>query len=158
MPDYKMRKMKDIPYLYVERSCSMNPSDISKNMGAAFCTVAEFIGTHGISSIGNALSVYYEYDEKTMKFRAGFIVSSTDAEKAEGEVRGDVLPSGEVLNFIHKGPYAKLRDSYADMMKYLAANSLVVSAPTVEVYLNNPNMVASEDELETDIYVTVAAA
>lgn len=156
MPDYKMKKVEAVPYLYVERSCSMDPADIGKNMGIAFGTVAEFIGARGISSMGNPLSVYYEHDGLTMKFRAGFMVSEVDSEKAEGEVRGGVLPAGEVLNFIHKGPYAKLRDSYADMMRYLETNSLTVSAPTVEIYLNDPDNVASEDELETDIYVAVA--
>ena len=44
------------------------------------------------------------------------------------------------------------------MMNYLESKSLVVAAPTAEIYLNDPGTVASEDELETDIYVAVAAA
>jgi effector-binding domain-containing protein len=153
-----MKKVEEVPYLYVERSCSMDPADISRNMGMAFGTVAEFIGRKGIASMGNALSVYYSHGEETMTFRGGFIVSAQDAEAGEGEVHGDVLPAGDVLNFVHRGPYATLRDSYAEMLAYLEANSLVIDAPTVEIYLNSPDTVDSEDELETDIYVAVSPA
>ena len=157
MPDYKMKKVEDAPYLYMERSCSMDPADISNNMGIAFGAVAKFIGENGITSMGNPLSVYYTHDEEKMIFRAGFIVSAADAKKANHEVRSDVLPAGEVLNFIHRGPYAKLRDSYAELMKYIEANSWVIAAPTAEVYLNSPDEV-EPDKLETDIYVSVKAA
>ncbi|MGI9628067.1 MAG: GyrI-like domain-containing protein, partial [Longimicrobiales bacterium] len=75
----------------------------------------------------------------------------------EGEVKADVLPAGEMLNFIHRGPYPKLRISYGEMMKYLDAKSMTVGAPTWEIYLNDPDSVSSEDELETDIYVTIGA-
>jgi AraC family transcriptional regulator len=136
----------------------MDPDDISKNMGTAFSAVADFAEKHQLSSVGNALSVYYTYDPAVMTFRAGFIVSPEDAEKAEGDILADTLPAGEVLNFIHRGPYAKLRDSYAEMMAFIEENALKISAPTVEIYLNNPSQVADESELETDVYVGVKAA
>ena len=44
------------------------------------------------------------------------------------------------------------------MMEYLEENGMAVGAPTWEIYLNNPDSVTSKDELETDIYVTVAEA
>jgi effector-binding domain-containing protein len=69
-----------------------------------------------------------------------------------------VLPAGKVLNFLHRGSYAKLRISYGEMMTYLEDTGQAVGAPTWEIYLNDPDTVASEDELETDIYVTLAAA
>ncbi len=69
-----------------------------------------------------------------------------------------MLPAGKVLNFIHRGPYAKLRVSYGEMMKYLEENGMTVGAPSWEIYLNERDKVASEDELETDIYVTVEGA
>ncbi len=136
----------------------MDPSDISKNMGDAFATVAEFAEKNGVSSLGVALSVYYTYDPAVMTFRAGFTVSAEDAEKAEGEVHADTLPADKALNFVHRGPYAKLRDSYAEMMTYIDQSGLEITAPTVEIYLNDPNVVADESELETDIYVSVKAA
>ena len=156
MTDYRMIEVEETSYLYNERSCSMDPSDISQNMGIAFQTVLDFIAKNGIAEVGKPLSVYYTHDEKTMTFQAGFIVPADDAAKAKGEVKAGVLPAGKVLNYIHRGPYAKLRVSYGEMMQYLEDNGLAVAAPTWEVYLNEPDTVP-EDQLETDIYVTLAA-
>jgi effector-binding domain-containing protein len=44
------------------------------------------------------------------------------------------------------------------MMKYVDDNNMVIGLPNWEIYLNEPDSVASEDELETDIYVTVSEA
>ena len=158
MAKYQMVDVEEQPYLYNEQSCSMDPNDISKAMGLAFQTVADLIGKKGITSAAKPLSVYYTHDPQTMTFRAGFLVSAEDAQKAEGDVKADVLPAGKVLNYVHKGPYAKLRVSYGEMMKYIEENGMTVGAPTWEIYLNEPGNVASEDELETDIYVTVERA
>ncbi|WP_299726484.1 GyrI-like domain-containing protein [uncultured Tateyamaria sp.] len=155
MTDYKLVEVDAQPYLYCERSCSMDPGDISQNMGMAFQAVGDLIAEKGITSAGKALSAYYTYDPQVMTFRAGFFVSAEDAKKAEGDVKGDVLPAGKVLNYIHRGPYSMLRISYGDMMEYLAKNGMTAGAPTWEIYLNEPDEVSSEDELETEIFVTV---
>jgi effector-binding domain-containing protein len=157
MPEYRMVDVEEQPYLYNERSCSMNPGDISKAMEGAFTVVGNLVGNKGITSVINPLSVYYTHDEQKMTFRAGFLVSAEDAAKAEGDVKADVLPAGRVLNYIHRGPYATLRIGYGEMMQYLEDNDMVVSGPTWEVYIKSPDSGVSEDEYETDIYVTVAA-
>ena len=157
MLDFKMVEVEEAPYIYNERTCSMDPGDISRNMGIAFGTVGALVGRKGITSVGKALSVYRTHDPETMTFQAGFLVSEEDAAKAEGEVQADVLPAGQVLNFIHRGPYATLRVSYGEMMEYLAQQGMTVGSPSWEIYLNEPDSVSSEDELETDIYVTVTA-
>jgi len=157
MPEYKMVKVQEQPYLYNEQSCSMDPSDISKAMEVAFTKVGDVVAKKGIASATDALSVYYTHDEKTMTFRAGFIVSAEDAAKAEGDVKADVLPAGKVLNYVHRGSYATLRVSYGEMMQYLEENNMTVGAPTWEIYIKSPDSGVPEDEFETDIYVTVAA-
>lgn len=156
--DYKMVTLDAQPYLYNQRTCSMEPADISRAMGIAFQKVADVVVKNAITSAGKPLSVYYTHDEDEMTFRAGFFVSAKDATKAEGEVKADVLPAGEVLNYIHKGPYATLRLGYAEMMAFLQKTGRRVGAPTWEVYLNEPSDVASEEDLRTDIYVVVEDA
>ena len=158
MAEYQMVEVSAQPYIYCERSCSMDPSDTTSNMGVAFQAVSELVAQKGITSTGKPLAAYYSYDPKIMTFRAGFFVSADDAKKAEGDVKADVLPAGEVLNYLHRGPYSTLRIGYGEMMEYLAKNSLTAGAPTWEVYLNEPGEVSSEDELETDIFVTVEKA
>lgn len=156
MPEFKMVAVDETPYIYAEGRASMDPDDISHNMEITFRTVGELVARKRIRSVQKALAVYYSHDETEMSFRAGFLVSAEDAAKAEGAVKAGMLPAGEVVNFIHKGPYSKLRDSYGEMMDWLEGNGMAVSAPTWEIYLKDPDSVASEDELETDVYVTVS--
>ena len=156
MLNIDMVEVHEAPYLYVERTCSMNPQDISRSMGMAFGTVASMLARKGIREVGRPLSVYYTHDEGSMTFRAGFLVSDEGASAAEGEVQAGVLPAGNVLNFVHYGPYSTLRVSYAEMMRHLDEKGLAVGAPTWEIYLNDPESVPAAN-LETDCYVTVAA-
>lgn len=154
MPDFKVVRVTETPYLYVTRSCSMAPQDISKNMGSAFEEVWAFMQGKGIQPAGGALSAYYDYDPDKMTFRAGFVVSSEDLAKAGDVVKGTTTPAGEVLHFRHQGSYDTLRNDYELMMKHIADIGREMVAPTWEVYLNSPDQVP-EAELVTDVYTAL---
>lgn len=155
MPTFEMTDVEATPYLYEERSCSMDPEDIGRTMGEAFQSVMGFMQSHGIAPAGEVLSVYYTYDPEKMTFRAGVSVSADAMAKAEGAVKAAQTPAGRVLTFTHVGPYSGLRDSYSEMMTYLEKNELKIGAPTWEVYLNDPRAVP-EDELKTQVFVSLA--
>ncbi len=154
MTEFKFVEVAATPYLYVEKSTSMKPDDIGAAMGSAFQEVWGFMEANKIPPAGGALSVYYEYDPEIMKFRAGFIVAPDALQKAAGNVMADKTPAGEALHFTHKGSYATLRDDYDAMMKHISEIGREVSAPTWEVYMNDPSQVAEED-LITEVYNTV---
>ncbi len=155
MPEFKLITVEETPYFYVERSCSMDPADISKAMGEAFQCVWSHLQASGVQTTGKALSVYYGYDPETMTFRSGFSVDASAADKASESVKYDVTPAGEVLHFEHAGTYSKLRDSYDLMMQYMEKEGLKIGAPTWEVYLNDPS-VTEEDDLRTAVFVSLA--
>lgn len=152
MLKFEMTDVDEMPYLYEERSCSMDPSDISAAMGETFQSVIGFMGGKQIAP-GAALSVYTTYDPETMTFRAGFSVSPDDAAKAEGAVKAATTPAGRVLTFTHVGPYAELRNSYAKMMTYMDSNGMKPAAPSWEIYVNDPATTPS-DKLETKVFVS----
>jgi len=151
MPDFKFVDVSETPYLFVTRTCSMEPGEIGQAMGEAFQQVWNFMQGEGIAPAGGALSVYYTYDPEKMTFRAGFTVGREDMAKAKGEVGADVTPAGEVLNFVHKGPYSTLRDDYGLMMEHIEKIGREIAAPTWEVYLNDPASVP-EEELLTEVF------
>lgn len=156
MPDFKLITVEERPYYYVERSCSMDPEDVGNAMVAAFQDVWDHMQQNDVSGTGKALSVYYTYDPHHLTFRSGFTVASEASAKASKDVRYDVTPAGQVLHFQHAGSYSKLRESYGVMMAYCEENDLKIGAPTWEVYLNDPAITA-EDDLLTDIFVSLAA-
>ncbi len=151
---FKLTDVEATPYLYQERSCGMDPQDISATMQKAFGNVMHFLKSHNIEPSGRPLSVYYTHDPNEMTFRAGCFVCEEDAAKAEGTIQSASTPAGKVLAFTHVGPYAGLRISYGEMMTYLEENGLKVGAPTWEVYVNDPSVVP-EEELRTDVFVSL---
>lgn len=154
MPEFKMTEVEPTPYLYAEESSSMEPAEISAAMGRAFGTVMGHMQENAIAPAGPALSVYYGYDPAKMDFRAGFVVTEGDLEKAGGAVKADRTPAGRVVHFTHVGPYEKLRDSYGELMAWMEREGLSIGAPSWEVYVNDPDS-TPEEELLTEIYVTV---
>lgn len=154
MPDFKIIDVRETPYLYVERTCSMDPADISNEMGSAFQQVWAFMEASAIKPVGSALSVYYTYDPDTMTFRAGFTVAREDMAKAGDDEKADVTPAGRALHFVHKGSYATLRDDYGLMMQHLKDNGLEASGPGWELYMNDPSE-TPEAELLTECYLAL---
>ncbi|QDG77968.1 GyrI-like domain-containing protein [Labrenzia sp. PHM005] len=152
MPDFKVVTTQEIPYFYIQETCSMDPKDIGAAMGRAFQTVWEFLQSNGVATTGKALAVYHTYDPEQMTFQAGFSVAPDAAAKASDPVKFDQTPTGEVLYFQHKGAYSKLRDSYGLMMAYAEQNGLIIGAPAWEIYVNDP-ATTPEDELLTDVFV-----
>lgn len=76
--------------------------------------------------------------------------------KASDDYPSAFTPCGQVLSLTHCGAYSKLRDTYADMMKYMESNVMELGKPTWEVYVTDPDS-TPEDELHTDIYVSLAS-
>ena len=156
MPDFKIIDVPETAYLYVERATSMAPEEISAAMGSAFGEVWGFMQRHGVAPAGGALSVYLDYNEAMMAFRAGFVIAPADMAAAQGAVKADVTPAGKVLHFTHKGSYATLRNDYDAMMAHMAAEKLAYAPPTWEVYLNSPDQV-HEEQLLTECYQALAS-
>jgi effector-binding domain-containing protein len=155
MPDYVVEEIGESPYLYVEGESPMEPQAISDEMGRCFARVREFMETHGIAAAGHPLAVYHEHDPEQLTFRAGIAVSSEALLSAGDEVRADCTPAGRVLSFTHVGPYATLRDDYADMMAFAQREGFEIAAPTWEVYIDDPGEVP-EDRLRTRVHVKLA--
>ena len=155
MPDFSMTEVEPRPYLYVERSCSMDPGDIATAMGRAFGDVMGFLEHHGIAPAGPPLSVYHTYDDAKMDFRAGVFVKADAIRAADGDVRADSTPGGTVLHFVHTGPYATLRDSYGALMEHCRSEGLTPGTPTWEVYVDDADT-TPEHRLRTEVYVTLA--
>lgn len=151
MTEFKIVEVEAMPYLYVERTCSMTPEEIATAMGSAFGEVWAFMEKHGVPPAGGALSVYYDYSPDSMAFRAGFTIREKDMGAADGTVKADVTPAGRVVHGVHKGPYSGLQDTYGRMAKFVKAEGVTFKAPTWEVYQNSPDQVP-EEQLLTDLY------
>jgi effector-binding domain-containing protein len=155
MPDYVIEEIGETPYLYVEGESEMTPEAIGAEMGRCLEHVAGYMSDHGIAAAGPPLAVYHTHDPQRLRFRAGVVVSSEALQETGHGVASDVTPAGRVLSFTHVGPYATLRDDYADMMRHVEGEGLTIAAPTWELYIDDPATVPAA-ELRTKVHVALA--
>ena len=155
MLEFSEVDVDEIPYLYRESACSMDPEEIGKCMGEAFEAVIGFMTANGVNATGKVMSVYYTYHPEKMTFRSGFSVAADDLAKARGDIKSDVTPAGRALTFTHIGPYALLRESYGELMAYASKNNLELKPPSWEIYVNDPR-VTPEADLRTDVFFPLA--
>ncbi|WP_044006443.1 GyrI-like domain-containing protein [Jannaschia sp. CCS1] len=142
------------PYIYVERECAYGP-EIADAMGSAFGEIFAFVGQSGITPLSMPMSVYTGMDPKILRFRGGVIVSTDDAAKAEGAIKSDALPAGDVMHVIHKGPYDTMNLTHKALWEHLEAQGTPGTMPTWEIYTDDPGDTAPED-LRTEIFCTIA--
>lgn len=148
-------EMVDAPvvsYLYVERDSPMEPAAIKAAMGSAMRAVSDYMQTAAIKPAGPSIAVYPEFDEKQVKFRAGFVIAPEDAVKSDDNVMADVTPAGSVLHTTHVGPYERLGETYDHIVKHLGHIGRVMKLPSWELYPNDQSVTPAE-ELRTEIYM-----
>jgi effector-binding domain-containing protein len=155
MVEFKQTETKKQSYLYIERTCSLDPADIAANMGACFAGVQTFMAEHKVKPMGAPMAVYPHFDAHSLTFRAGFPVSQKNAKLANGDVGADVLPASNVLTFTHVGPYYTLRNSYAEMMGYMQLHGLHMGGATWESYKTDPET-TPEDQNVTVVSTVLA--
>ena len=73
------------------------------------------------------------------------------AAKAEGDVKADVIPAGEVVTTTHIGPYANLNVSHQALWSHIEEAGLTPSMPVWEIFVDDPTTVP-EDELKTLLF------
>lgn len=154
MSEFKIVETHEKPYFYIKRVCSMEPADISKNMGQALQGVWAFMQAHDIAATGPALAVYPTYDPNELEFHAGFFVSTEDMSRAEGDVKAAKTPAVKTLSTTHVGSYSGIRETYDAMMKHIAEQELSQSMPTWEIYVDDPGKTPVQN-LRTEIFIAL---
>lgn len=155
MRKFAIVDVSQTPYLYVERTASMDGDEIGRAMRSGSAEVWAFMEKHGVPPAGKGVSVYPDLSQGQMRFRVGFAVAPHDMTAAQDPVKADVTPAGQAVHFTHHGSYAGLRQAYQEMMTYLEAEGLRQVPPRWEVYLNDPNEV-HEEQLLTECYQALA--
>lgn len=142
------------PYLYVSCETTYDGPAISQAMGQGFRQVFGLVGEAGITPQSMPIAVYLGMDKDVMRFRAGVMVSEEDADKANGTVLADRLPSGDAMTTLHTGPYAALKDTHKALWDHMEASDIKGTMPVWEIYVDDPDEV-EEGKLRTEIYAAI---
>jgi len=136
-----------------------DPASISAGIGAAFGTLAEFIGRHGLTPAGPPRAIYTAYGPEGVSFTVVMPVAAGTTAAAEPPVEVGSLAGGRAYRFTHRGPYRDLMQTYGRITAFLKATGRMESEadwarymPMWEEYQNDPEKIPEVDLL-TYIYL-----
>jgi AraC family transcriptional regulator len=149
----EIRQIDEMKVIYIQAIGDYN------NVGTAWGRLCEFAGRKGL--LGPDTQMFgLSHDDpditETSKLRYDACLALDRDIEPEGEVGVKTVAGGKYAVFVHKGPYADLNKSYNDIFRNWLPKSNCEpgnSAP-IEIYLNDPEKVKSEDIL-TEICIPV---
>ena len=108
---------------------------------------------------GDPMGIYIDSPEDTPieECRSVVAVPVTDDAQGEGEFRIEEVEPRQEAVFLYKGPYDKVGPAWGTVFDAIFKGGYRMSAPPMEVYLNDPQEVAPE-ELLTEIRIPVERA
>jgi len=140
------------PFSYAGLSCSGSYEQFGVKMGQFMQEFFKQKLTPAGAPFGLYLNSPEEVKKEDLKWEIGFPVAK-DAAVAEPLKKGE-FGFRKVASAIHAGPYDKVTETYARMLKFMAANGYRAVGPVLERYLNNPMQVKPED-LKTEVIIPV---
>lgn len=153
MPSYTVVKVTAQPIIYVNGEGNVADGSIGQAMGEGFAKLQAYLAENGLEMTGAPLAIYHQMGDDMSSFDVALpiVAPGDDFDAGDGEVKLGSTYEGEALKAIHKGPYTKLGETYAEIMPYMGAQKLKPSGPPWEVYINDPQS-TPEAELITEIY------
>ncbi len=136
------------PMLYVRKTTLVDPATIAPVMAEAFKQLGSFVGSHGIDVVGPPLAVYRDFERGNVTLEVGVPVTAAALGQAQGEIKAGATPAGKALKVVHRGSYATLGNTYAEIEKA----GMMLAPYSWEVYPNDPSVTAP-DELVTEIFM-----
>ena len=123
-------------------------------MGELYYKLFMYSDAHNIKPAGPAFAVYYSYDpEGNVVFEAGVPVEGEV--KTDDEVIFKKYDKMKVVSTLYVGAYEDMASIYGTLEQYLKENKLETTGTSWEVYLTDPNEVASPKENQTMIYFPI---
>jgi effector-binding domain-containing protein len=128
------------------------------NWDVAFDTLIESIKTlsallnkQGIKPSGNAMIVYTSTDDTGFTFLAEIPVDQ-DPKNLTKDMSIGKSPEGKALEFVHRGSYDNMDNTYEAITNYLDDKKLEAKDTFIEEYITDP-LKTAEDKLVINVYV-----
>jgi len=141
------KEVAPMPFLFVCRQASA--SEISATLAECFGMVFGHAMKAGLPLAGFPLA-RYPVVGPLMTIEAG--VPLLKAAEPEGELEYCELPGGPVVFAVHGGPYDRLGDTHAAVLRWIQERKLRVAGPHWEWYVTDPAEHPNPEDWRTHVY------
>jgi len=142
----ELRELKGQATLAVRTRAAVQ--DLSRVLGKAYGSVAQYLGELGEYPAGPPFVAYYNDDMEDLDIEAGFPV--TGELPGRGDIEAGEIPVGKAAVCLYTGPYEAIEPAYNALSRFVEESDYTATGVVYEMYLNDPQETPSE-ELQTQI-------
>jgi effector-binding domain-containing protein len=107
-------------------------------ISGALKTVEAYVAKEGLKTDGLPMTIFTATDDKGFDYQAAIPLAAPPKEAPQGEVQSGQSPEGRALEFVHRGSYDSLDDTYEAITNYLDDKRLESRNILIEQYVTDP--------------------
>jgi effector-binding domain-containing protein len=123
-------------------------------ISGALKTVEAYVAKAGLKTDGLPMTIFTATDDKGFDYQAAIPLAAPPKDPPQGEVQSGQSPAGRALEFVHRGSYDALDDTYEAINNYLDDKQLESRNILIEQYVTDP-ATADEKNLVVQVLVLV---
>lgn len=138
------------PILYVKGSGSWDQAYAT--ISGALKKVEAYMAQQGLKADGLPMTIFTSTDDHGFDYEAAVPVAEAPGRPPQGELALGQSPGGHALEFVHRGSYDSLDDTYEAITNYLDDKQLEPQDVLIEQYVTDP-ATADADNLVVNVLV-----
>ncbi len=134
-------------------SSHADSDDVYTALVASLRKLRAYLDKEGVAPIGPAIARYTDGGENGFEFEAGYPVAQVPKDLPQGDIAAGEVPGGKALDFVHRGSFAKIDETYSAIDDYFRTRGKP-SAPGPEVDEQQDPLADSFEQYTTDPLTT----
>jgi effector-binding domain-containing protein len=123
-------------------------------IGGSLKKVEAYVAKAGLKTDGLPMTIFLATDDRGFDYEAAVPLAEAPKDPPHGEIAAGQSPDGHALEFVHRGSYDSLDDTYEAITNYLDEKRLESKNVLIEQYVTDP-VTADEKNLVVNIFVMV---
>jgi effector-binding domain-containing protein len=116
--------------------------------------VEAYAAKAGLKADGLPMTIFLATDDRGFDYEAAIPLAAPPKDPPHGEIAAGESPDGRALEFVHRGSYESLDDTYEAITNYLDDKKLDSKNVLIEQYVTDP-VTADEKNLVVNVLVLV---
>lgn len=116
--------------------------------------VEAYVDKAGLKVDGLPMTIFLGTDDRGFDYEAAVPLAAAPKEAPQGEIAAGQSPDGRALEFVHRGSYEALDDTYEAITNYLDDKRIESKNVLIEQYVTDP-VTADEKNLVVNVFVLI---
>ena len=140
------------PIVYVKGTA--NWDNAFETITKSLKSLRAYIDKEGLKTDGPAMTIFTSTDDTGFQFEAAIPIAEPPKNPPHGDIAVGTSPQGRALEFVHRGSYDAMDNTYEAITNYLDEKRLEAKDMFIEQYVTDP-LSTNEDHLVVHVLVMI---